>query len=157
MASYNNATIVGYVGSDPEVRSLNENKVATFRVATSYGKGDRRQTDWHTVVVWSPLAEVVESYVRKSSQVLVSGEIRYRNYTDRNDITRQTTEIMCRHLQLLDKVNMDRKEDNGVYQYAPIANPAPQPAPDIAPAPAAAPRTVSQENSLEPQPDDLPF
>lgn len=157
MASYNNAIIVGYVGSDPEVRSLNDKKVATFRVATSYGKGDRRQTDWHTVVVWSPLAEVVESYVRKSSQVLVSGEIRYRNYTDRNDITRQTTEIMCRHLQLLDKVNMDRKEDNGVYQYAPIANPAPQPAPDIAPAPAAAPRTVSQENSLEPQPDDLPF
>lgn len=157
MASYNNATIVGYVGSDPEVRSLNDKKVATFRVATSYGKGDRRQTDWHTVVVWSPLAEVVESYVRKSSQVLVSGEIRYRNYTDKNGITRQTTEIMCRHLQLLDKVNMDRKEDNGVYQYAPIANPAPQPAPDIAPAPAAAPRTVSQENSLEPQPDDLPF
>lgn len=157
MASYNNAIIVGYVGSDPEVRSLNDKKVATFRVATSYGKGDRRQTDWHTVVVWSPLAEVVESYVRKSSQVLVSGEIRYRNYTDKNGITRQTTEIMCRHLQLLDKVNMDRKEDNGVYQYAPIANPAPQPAPDIAPAPAAAPRTVSQENSLEPQPDDLPF
>ena len=42
MASYNNATIVGYVGSDPEVRSLNDKKVATIRVATSYGKGDRR-------------------------------------------------------------------------------------------------------------------
>ena len=153
MASYNNAIIVGYVGSDPEVRSLNDKKVATFRVATSYGKGDRRQTDWHTVVVWSPLAEVVESYVRKSSQVLVSGEIRYRTYTDRNDITRQTTEIMCRHLQLLDKVNMDRSDNTGVYQYAPLANPAPQPAP----APTQTPRAVSPENSLEPQPDDLPF
>ena len=120
-------------------------------MATSYGKGERRQTDWHTIVVWSPLAAVVESYVRKSSQVLVSGEIRYRAYTDRNNITRQTTEIMCRHLQLLDKVNMDRKEDTGVYQYAPIANPAPSPAP------APAPRTVTPENSLEPQPDDLPF
>ena len=85
--------------------------------------------------------------------MLVSGEIRYRTYTDKNGITRQTTEIMCRHLQLLDKVNMDRKEDSGVYQYAPIANPAPQPAPALAPAP----RTVSSENSLEPQPDDLPF
>ena len=148
MASYNNATIVGYVGSDPEVRSLNEKKVATFRVATSYGKGDRRQTDWHTIVVWSPLAEVVESYVRKSSQVLVSGEIRYRTYTDRNDITRQTTEIMCRHLQLLNKVNMDQREITGV-KYEPLAIPALQPAP--------APTTVSSENSLEPQPDDLPF
>ena len=148
MASYNNATIVGYVGNDPEVRSLNDKKVATFRVATSYGKGDRRQTDWHTVVVWSPLAEVVENYVRKSSQVLVSGEIRYRTYTDRNDITRQTTEIMCRHLQLLDKVNMDQREITGV-KYEPLAIPALQPAP--------APTTVSSENSLEPQPDDLPF
>ena len=155
MASYNNAIIVGYVGKDPEVRSLNGKKVATFRVATSYGKGDGRQTDWHTVVVWSPLAEVVESYVRKSSQVMLSGEIRYRTYTDKNGITRQTTEIMCRHLQLLDKVNMDRKEDTGVYAYAPLANPAPQPAP--APAPTQAPRTESPENSLEPQPDDLPF
>ena len=155
MASYNNATIVGYVGSDPEVRILNDKKVATFRVATSYGKGDRRQTDWHTIVVWSPLAEVVESYVRKSSQVLVSGEIRYRTYTDKNGTTRQTTEIMCRHLQLLDKVNMDRSENTGVYQYAPLANPATQPAP--APAPTQAPRTESPENSLEPQPDDLPF
>ena len=148
MASYNNATIVGYVGSDPEVRSLNDKKVATFRVATSYGKGDGRQTDWHTVVVWSPLAEVVESYVRKSSQVLVSGEIRYRAYTDRNNITRQTTEIMCRQLQLLDKVNMDQREITGV-KYAPLAIPALQPAP--------APSAVSPENSLEPQPDDLPF
>ena len=155
MASYNNAIIVGYVGKDPELRSLNDKKVATFRVATSYGKADARQTDWHTVVVWSPLAEVVENYVRKSSQVLVSGEIRYRSYTDKNGITRQTTEIMCRQLQLLDKVNIDRSESTGVYQYAPLANPAPQPAP--APAPTQAPRTTSPENSLEPQPDDLPF
>ena len=78
MASYNNATIVGYVGSDPEVRSLNEKKVATIRVATSYGKGDRRQTDWHTIVVWSPLAEVVESYVRKSSQEIGRASCRER-------------------------------------------------------------------------------
>ena len=151
MASYNNAIIVGYVGSDPEVRSINDKKVATFRVATSYGKGDRRQTDWHTIVVWSPLAEVVESYVRKSSQLLVSGDIRYRTYTDKSGITRQTTEIMCRQLQLLDKVNMDRSENTGVYQYVPIANPA------ASPAPAPAPKTISPENSLEPQPDDLPF
>ena len=96
MASYNNATIVGYVGSDPEVRSLNDKKVATFRVATSYGKGDRRQTDWHTIVVWSPLAEVVESYVRKSSQVLVSGEIRYRTYTDKNDHSRLRLRLRLR-------------------------------------------------------------
>ena len=151
MASYNNAIIVGYVGSDPEVRSLNDKKVATFRVATSYGKGDRRQTDWHTIVVWSPLAEVVESYVRKSSHLLVSGDIRYRTYTDKSGITRQTTEIMCRQLQLLDKVNLDRSENTGVYQYVPIANPA------ASPAPAPAPKTISPENSLEPQPDDLPF
>lgn len=129
MASFNQAIIIGNVGSDPEVRSIQDRKVATFAIATSSGPKDNKATDWHTIVAWSPLAEVCESYLHKGSSVMVSGEIRYRTYTDKQGVTRKTTEIMARQLQLLDKPASSDRQDPAPEAPSYRTAPAPQPEP----------------------------
>lgn len=109
--SLNKATLIGNVGSDPEVRSTaNGGRVATFSLATSNVWNDasgtkQERTEWHRCVVWnqgrSTLADVVERYVKKGEKLFVEGEIQYRQWQDKEGQTRYTTEIKVRELILL--------------------------------------------------------
>jgi single-strand DNA-binding protein len=109
--SLNKATLIGNVGSDPEIRSTsNGGRVATFSLATSAVWNDasgskQEKTEWHRCVVWnqgkSTLADVVERYVKKGEKLFVEGEIQYRQWTDKDNQTRYTTEIKVRELILL--------------------------------------------------------
>ncbi len=109
--SLNKATLIGNVGSDPEVRSTaNGGRVATFSLATSNvwndASGTRQEkTEWHRCVAWNQgkqtLADVVERYVKKGEKVFVEGEIQYRQWQDKDGQTRYTTEIKVRELILL--------------------------------------------------------
>lgn len=109
MASLNRALLIGNVGSDPEIRYLNNNdKVATFRLATTERYKDRNgevkeNTEWHQVTAWGKLAEVVEKMVKKGSQVYVEGKITTRKWTDKDGNDRYTTEIRAEGLQILGK------------------------------------------------------
>lgn len=97
------------MGKDPEIHYIEENlPVARFPVATSekgYQTKDGRQiperTEWHNIVVWRRLAEVVEKYVKKGTQLYLEGKIRTRSYEDKDGIKRYSTEIVVDVLQLL--------------------------------------------------------
>jgi len=111
--SLNKAILIGNVGSDPEIRTVGTGgKVANFSLATSRTWNDQsgtkqEKTEWHRCVVWnagktgSGLADVVERYVKKGEKIYVEGEIEYRQWQDKDNQTRYTTEIRVRELMLL--------------------------------------------------------
>ncbi len=109
--SLNKVTLIGNVGSEPEVRTVQGgSKVAQFSLATSRNWNDQsgakqEKTEWHRCVVWNTkfgtLADVAEKYVRKGEKLYVEGEIEYRQWQDKDGQTRYTTEIKVRELILL--------------------------------------------------------
>lgn len=109
--SLNKVTLIGNLGNDPEVRSTTGgNRVATFSLATSRTWNDaagakQEKTEWHRCVVWntkgSQLADIVEKYVKKGDKLYVEGPIEYRQWQDKENQTRYTTEIRVRELVML--------------------------------------------------------
>lgn len=105
--SLNKATIIGNLGADPEVRSTNSGtRVATLSVATSRRWTSRtgeqqEKTEWHRVVCWDRLAEIVERYLKKGDRVYVEGRIEYRQWEGQDGQTRYTTEIRARDMIML--------------------------------------------------------
>ena len=109
--SLNKVTLIGNLGNDPEVRSTTGgNRVATFSLATSRSWNDasgakQEKTEWHRCVVWntksSQLADIVEKYVKKGDKLYVEGRIEYRQWQDKENQTRYSTEINVReHIML---------------------------------------------------------
>lgn len=155
----NKVILVGNVGIDPEVRTTESGvKVARVRLATTERIYNRQTnesseyTEWHTITLWRGLADVVDRYVRKGSQLYIEGRLRTREWTDKDNIKRYTTEIMADDMKLL-----GRRSDNqqgaqpqqGGYaqpqQAASYAQPTQQP-------------TQSQSiPAPQDDPDDLPF
>jgi single-strand DNA-binding protein len=108
--SLNKAMLIGNTGNDPEIRTVaNGGRVAQFSVATSRRWNDRNgqpqeKTEWHRVVAWDKpfnLVDVVERYVKKGDRIYVEGEIEYRQYQDKDGVTKYTTEIRAREVVLL--------------------------------------------------------
>src|SRR5258706_10044121 len=109
--SLNKVMLIGNLGSDPEVRSTTGgNRVATFSLATSRtwnsANGEKQEkTEWHRCVVWNTkgtgLADVVEKYCKKGDRLFVEGRIEYRQWQDKENQTRYTTEINVRGLIIL--------------------------------------------------------
>ncbi len=136
----NKVILVGNVGADPEIRTLeNGTKVARLRVATSerfYNRETqerREHTEWHRVTLWRGLADIVDRYIRKGSQVYIEGKLRTREYDDPATQTkRYTTEIEADVLNML-----GRRGDNPSEGYGAAAAPAqarqPQAAPPVEP------------------------
>lgn len=109
--SLNKVMLIGNLGSDPEVRSTTGgNRVATFSLATSRSwnspSGEKQEkTEWHRCVVWNSkgtgLADVVEKYCKKGDKIYVEGRIEYRQWQDKENQTRYSTEINVRELLML--------------------------------------------------------
>ena len=109
--SLNKVMLIGNLGSDPEVRSTTSvNRVATFSLATSRQwnsqNGEKQEkTEWHRCVVWNTkgtgLADVVEKYCKKGDRIYVEGRIEYRQWQDKENQTRYSTEINVRELLML--------------------------------------------------------
>ena len=109
--SLNKVTLIGNLGNDPEVRSTTGgNRVATFSLATSRSWNDaqgtkQEKTEWHRCVVWntnsSKLADIVEKYVKKGDKLYIEGRIEYRQWQDKENQTRYSTEINVRELIML--------------------------------------------------------
>lgn len=100
--SVNKVILIGNLGRDPEVRSLNDgSKVVNLRIATSEtwrdrASGERKErTEWHSVVIFNEnLAKVAENYLRKGSKIYVEGQLQTRKWTDQQGQDRYTTEIV---------------------------------------------------------------
>lgn len=115
----NKVILVGNVGLDPEVRSLETGvKVARIRLATTERIFNRQtnenteHTEWHTVTLWRGLAEVVDKYVHKGSQIYIEGRLRSREW-ERDGQKHYATEVVADELKLL-----GRRQDNPAQQPA---------------------------------------
>ena len=98
--------LIGNVGGTPNVREVNDTKVAQFNLATTErfkGKDGnvREETEWHNVTVWGKLAEVIEKYVDKGSQLYVEGRLKTEKYTTKEGQDRFVTRIIANSVQLL--------------------------------------------------------
>lgn len=104
----NRVQLIGHVGQEPEVKTINNKKVATLTIATNdfyYNeKGDKvEQTEWHRVTAWGKTAEIIEKYVTKGKEIAVEGKLTHRSYDDKDGNKRYVTEIFVSELLLLGK------------------------------------------------------
>lgn len=104
----NKVTLIGNLGADPEVRyTAGGSAVANVRLATAESwrdkeTGDQQErTEWHRVVFFSRLAEIVGEYLKKGSQVYIEGRLQTRKWQDRDGNDRYTTEIVANEMQML--------------------------------------------------------
>ena len=111
----NKVMLIGNVGKDPDVNFTPSGvKVCQFRMATSESWKDKdgalqEHTDWHTIVAWRGLADIVERLIHKGTRVYVEGKIRSRSYDDREGQKRYVTEIVADNILLLDA----KRTENG--------------------------------------------
>ena len=163
--SLNKAILIGNVGNDPEIKTVSSGgKVATFSLATGRTWNDQsgqkqEKTEWHRCVVWnsnrgSGLADVVERYVKKGEKIYVEGEIEYRQWQDKDNQTRYTSEIRVRELMLLGGRSGGGGDDMDSGAPRRSAAPARPKAPS---APAAGDDFSDFPGALEAEDDDLPF
>ena len=122
----NKVILVGNVGADPEIRTLDNGiKCARIRLATTeriYNKErneTKEVTEWHSITLWRGLADVVDKYIRKGSQLYIEGKLRAREY-EKNGVKCYGVDIVAEELKML-----GRKE--GVSQTALQTTPTPQP------------------------------
>lgn len=108
MAGVNKVILVGNLGRDPEIRTLESGvKVARFSLATTESYNDRNtgqrvdQTEWHNIVLWRGLADIAEKYLRKGNQVYIEGKLQTRSYQDKDGITKYSTEIVGQNMNML--------------------------------------------------------
>lgn len=124
MASLSKTQLIGNLGDKPEIRYTPDGKaVATVSLATTEtwkdkATGEKKEaTEWHRLVFWGKLAEVVGEYLGKGSQIYVEGRNKTRKWTDKNNVDRYTTEIIVSEMQMLGK------KEGGSAPSAPSAPP----------------------------------
>jgi len=166
MASVNKVIIVGNLGRDPEVRTFpSGDRVANVTIATTDKWKDkqsgemREATEWHRVVFNGRLAEIVEQYLRKGSQVYVEGSLRTRKWTDQTGQDKYSTEIRADQMQMLGSRQGMGQAGGGDDGGHDEGYRRPQPAARTPAAPSAAPRQAPAKSSsgFEDMDDDIPF
>ena len=157
----NKVILIGNVGGDPEVRYLpNGNAVANVTLATSDSWKDKQtgqpqeRTEWHRVVFFGRIAEVVGEYARKGSKLYIEGRLQTREW-EKDGVKRYTTEVvvdMGGQMQLLDS-RQGGGGEQGMGQSRP-QRPAPQSQPAAQPQQQAPQQSAPDYDSFD---DDIPF
>ena len=105
----NKVVLAGCLGADPEVRyAQSGDAIATIRLATSEtwkdkNSGEKREaTEWHRVVFYRKLAEIVEKYLKKGSNIYIEGQIKTRKWQDKDGQDRYTVEIEADEMKMID-------------------------------------------------------
>ena len=97
----NKAILIGNVGKEPEIRKTQSGiSVANFSLATSKKVKGEDKTEWHRIVAWDKLAEIIEKYVRKGDKIMIEGEIETRDY-EKDGQKVYTTEIRAWNMEML--------------------------------------------------------
>ena len=130
--SLNKVLLIGRLGADPEIKQMvNGKSVARLSLATSNtwkdkNTGDQQErTEWHRVVFFKRLAEIVEQYVKKGSKLYIEGRLQTRSW-EQDGIKRYTTEIVANEMQMLDSRSSASQDSFGDQANTP--QPAKQPA-----------------------------
>lgn len=121
MASLNQTQLIGNVGGDPTVKVFeSKSKKVTFSVATTEKRKDKDGnkidvTDWHNVVCWGKLADIVESYVKKGKSIFVQGKSKQDVYDGENGEKKYYNYILASTILLLDsKFSEDKKVQESI-------------------------------------------
>jgi single-strand DNA-binding protein len=107
MAGVNKVILIGNLGKDPELRyTPNGQPVASFSLATTERWNDKNnqkqeKTEWHNIVVWGKLAELVNQYLKKGRSAYIEGRITNRSWDDRDGNKKYRTEIVANQIQFL--------------------------------------------------------
>ena len=132
----NKVILVGNLGQDPEIRYMpNGNAVANFSVATSESWKDKQtgenrdKTEWHRIVVFGKLAEIVGEYVKKGTQVYLEGQLQTRKWQDQSGQDHYTTEVVINSLGGTMQILGSRQNDGEQKQKAQPAQAQVQEAP----------------------------
>lgn len=142
--SVNKVILVGNVGKDPETRHLDKGvtvtrfSLATTETYTSKTGEKISNTEWHNIVAWRGLAETIEKYVKKGSQLYIEGRLRTTSY-EKEGVKHYTTEILADTMQMLGKREgqTDMAAQNGRAEQQL--------------------QSVSEPDFNQPEEDDLPF
>ena len=170
MASVNKVILIGNCGRDPEVRyTPSGTAICNVSVATSSRRKDKtsgesiEDTQWHRVTFYDRLAEIAGEYLKKGKPVYIEGRLKYGKYTDKDNIERNTVDIVAEQMQMLggrEGGGMGGDEGGGGgggggYSRDRDAAPAPRPAAARpAPAPRPAPKSSTGFDDMD---DDIPF
>lgn len=118
----NKVILLGRLGGDPEVKQTNNGGcVVNFSLATSESWKDKatgqkqERTEWHRIVAFNRLAEIVGEYTRKGSQVYVEGRLQTRKWTGQDGKDNYSTEVLISEMQMLD-TRSDNQGSQGGYQ-----------------------------------------
>jgi single-strand DNA-binding protein len=109
----NKATIIGRLTADPESRTTPTGQtVVSFSLATNLvwkdSNGEKQEkTEFHNIVAWRKLAEIITQYLRKGSRIYLEGRLQTRSWEDQNGIKKYRTEIIADNMIML-----DNKSDN---------------------------------------------
>ena len=189
----NKVILIGNLGQDPEIRyTQNQKQVANLSIATTESWTDRQtgqkqeKTEWHKVVFFDRLAEVVGQYLKKGSKIYIEGKLQTRKWQNQQGVDQYTTEIVGNEMQMLDGRgdgggqnygNAGQQMQGGFqqpqHQQAPqqqayaapapqqqpqqaYAAPAPQPAPQYQQQAYAAPQQPAQQSYAAPAPQPAP-
>ena len=133
----NKVQLFGFLGGDPEVRYTNDSEaIARVNIATSESwkkDGEKHEkTEWHRVVFFGKLAEIVGEYLKKGSLVFVEGRIQTRSW-DKDGETRYTTEIVGEGMKMLPSGGNKPKEDSDAARSAPKGSSKAPPSYDAGP------------------------
>ena len=157
MASVNKVILVGKLGADPETRYMpNGDAVANIRLATTESwkdkaTGEKKEiTEWHRVVFFRKLAEIVGQYLKKGSAVYIEGRIRTRKWQDKEGQERYTTEIEANEMQMLGGRQSTASSSGGEAEFG-----GSMPSAGASGSARAAP--AKKTPSFEDMDDDIPF
>lgn len=145
----NKVILIGNLGKDPEVRYMpNGNAVANCTLATSESWKDKNtgetveRTEWHRVVFFRKLAEIVGEYMKKGSKMYIEGKLKTRKWQDKQGVDHWTTEIIGDSMQMLDSRGAGGQQTAGGTQ-------------------GSAPQQSASQSAPQPQnddfDDDIPF
>ena len=103
----NRVQLIGNLGNDPEIINLdNGKKIAKFSLATNEtyknSEGEKvTDTEWHYIVAWNKVAEIIEQYLQKGNEVMIEGKLTSRSFEDKEGVKRYVTEVICNELLML--------------------------------------------------------
>ena len=104
--SLNRVTLIGNLGSDPDIRPTAEGMVCTFSIATNEFIGSesiKPHTEWHNIVTFGKLAQNCSKFLKKGSKVFLEGRLRTSAYTDKDNHEQIRTKINAATVQFLDR------------------------------------------------------
>ncbi len=149
----NKVILIGNLGNDPEVRyAPNGSAIANITLATSETWRDKTsgelqdRTEWHRVVFFNRLAEIVGEYLRKGSKIYIEGSLRTRKWQDKTGADRYTTEIIANEMHMLDSRGANTNSNTSHSTHAPTAANNPAANPQLEP--------VAEVKDFD---DDIPF